>query len=358
MEKKGRRKNILLFTMFLTIVLIATVMISIRYGFNLSDILYKGRRFEPLRGKIVYEKDAEIYMMNRDGSNKTKLIGREMIGGLPMDKPAVSPDGTRIAFSAGYYIEGGKNPRAEVAIYIFDLISGTFRQITPTGAYYENPSWAPDGKKLAFQSAPFIEISPGMWGPGNWSIFVADLETGEIKKLTDGEDPCWSPDGKRIVFSGDRGESLYIINADGSNRTLLISTPLQIRIKRDLTVVRGGGPITAGGEYIASGTMVEAFQPCWFPDGKKIAFVSWFIQTDIFVINIDDGSLRLISWHEDEFIRPWAKDEWPRVSPDGKEIVFMSTAYGGWNIYVVKLETGEIKRLTSDGGEYPSLSPL
>jgi Tol biopolymer transport system component len=333
--------------MFLTIVLIAVVMISIQYGFNLnlSDILYKGRRFEPLKGKIVYRKNSEIYVMNRDGTNQTKLIGREIID-FPMRAPAVSPDGTRIAFSAGYYIEGGSNPRAEVAIYIFDLLSGTFRQVTPKGCY-ENPKWSPDGKWLVFQSGPFVEISPGQWWVKQWDIYKVNLETGEIKRLTEdgGEDPDWSPDGTKIAYKGKDG--IYIMNSDGSNKTKLIGNQ---HLEGELKVI-GNKTITV------SGMIYGLCQPCWFPDGKRIAFVAWFDQTDIFLVNCDGSNLTLISWHEDEFIRAHAKDEWPRVSPDGKEIVFMS-AYGGWNIYKIVLETGEIKRLTSDGGEYPSLSPL
>lgn len=75
-----------------------------------------------------------------------------------------------------------------------------------------DPVWSPDGKKVAFTSNQ----------DGKWSIYVIDLNTNEVKQLTDSSAseiaPSWSPDGSRIVFSSDRsGEwEIYTMNADGT----------------------------------------------------------------------------------------------------------------------------------------------
>lgn len=52
-------------------------------------------------------------------------------------------------------------------------------------------------------------------------------------------------------------------------------------------------------------------------------------------------------------------DRDPAISPDGKRLAFASTREGGWNLYVLDLETGHVSRLTS-GLEFkgnPTWSP-
>ncbi len=80
-----------------------------------------------------------------------------------------------------------------------------------------NPEASPDGKKIAFMSRR----------DGNWEIYVMDLDTHEIKRLTnnganDGL-PIWSPDGRTIAFASDRsGEwAIWAMSPDGSNQRML-----------------------------------------------------------------------------------------------------------------------------------------
>jgi len=85
-----------------------------------------------------------------------------------------------------------------------------------------DPVWSPDGTKVAFTS------NEG----GNWNIYLIDLETDEVRRLTDGSaneaSPSWSPDGSRIVFSSDQsGEwEIYTMKADGTEvRQLTAKSP-------------------------------------------------------------------------------------------------------------------------------------
>jgi Tol biopolymer transport system component len=61
-----------------------------------------------------------------------------------------------------------------------------------------NPSWSPDGSKIAFS---------GLVGGFN-DLFVYDLSASQLKRLTSDAfaelDPAWSPDSRQIVFSTDR----------------------------------------------------------------------------------------------------------------------------------------------------------
>jgi len=86
-----------------------------------------------------------------------------------------------------------------------------------------DPVWSPDGTKLAFTSNE----------SGKWCIYVLDLATNEIKRLTDDQSnaiaPAWSPDGTKITFSSDRSGrwEIYLMEADGSGVQPLTGTEQQ-----------------------------------------------------------------------------------------------------------------------------------
>jgi Tol biopolymer transport system component len=87
----------------------------------------------------------------------------------------------------------------------------------------QDPSWAPDGRRLAFAKGR--------------SIVILDLQTHERTNLplTTGDpqesvaSPAWSPDGARLVFVRDELEAkyekhIYIVDADGRNLRQLTSS--------------------------------------------------------------------------------------------------------------------------------------
>ena len=105
--------------------------------------------------------------------------------------PAISPDGTKIAFSS--------NREGSWDLYILDMISGETSKFTDTRAYDGNPSWSPDGKWLAYES----------YHINNLDIFIQDLDQkqGPIS-LTNHPAadyaPNWSGQGRRISFISTR----------------------------------------------------------------------------------------------------------------------------------------------------------
>ena len=76
-----------------------------------------------------------------------------------------------------------------------------------------DPSWSPDGAKLAFSR------------PDTGTVWVADADGTNVRYVTPGEDPAWSPDGTRLVVGdrpGARGRTnLFVVNADGTGRRQL-----------------------------------------------------------------------------------------------------------------------------------------
>ena len=77
-------------------------------------------------------------------------------------------------------------------------VDGTMdRQLTFPPMEVSAPSWAPDGRHIAFN---------GRVNGGRWKIYVMPAEGGTPEQLISGEEsefaPEWSPDGSRIVFGG------------------------------------------------------------------------------------------------------------------------------------------------------------
>jgi len=78
-----------------------------------------------------------------------------------------------------------------------------------------NPSWNPDGQRIAFAWTRGFE-------PGTYNIFIMDVATRNIVQLTHGagrnENPVWAPDGIHLVFSSRRGSGFQIFTmlADGT----------------------------------------------------------------------------------------------------------------------------------------------
>ena len=75
-----------------------------------------------------------------------------------------------------------------------------------SAAYVWDPSFSPDGKKIAF--------SRQLVGTNNAEIFVKNFADGTLKRLTTNgaydTHPTWSPDGTRIAFASNRSGTAQI----------------------------------------------------------------------------------------------------------------------------------------------------
>ena len=142
----------------------------------------------PDRKKIAFAAVGDIYVMTV--GSKPENITKDKF--LDTD-PAWSPDGNQLVYSSD---KGGNH----LQLRIYDMRTGTDRQLTNLPTQPQGASWSPDGTRIAFFDVDNI------WRSAR--ISVVDVESGKVTKIHDTLNapgmPTWSPDGKRIALSQRR----------------------------------------------------------------------------------------------------------------------------------------------------------
>src|ERR1700677_1897045 len=104
-------------------------------------------------------------------------------------------------------------------IYIM-ASDGTGVQRMTDGGYATSPSWSPSGQFLAF--AWNRKYGPG--APGGQDIYIMDIASKRWTQLTHDEGrqdfPSWSPDGRHIVFQREKGggSEIWTMLSDGTEQ--------------------------------------------------------------------------------------------------------------------------------------------
>ena len=112
-------------------------------------------------------------------------------------------------------------------IYTMDADGSNVQKMSDQG-YAISPSWSPNGQFLAF--AWIRHYGPG--APGAQDIYIMDVASHQWVQLThDGgrnDFPSWSPDGRHIVFQSSRSghDEIWTMLADGSQQTQLTNSGL------------------------------------------------------------------------------------------------------------------------------------
>jgi len=85
---------------------------------------------------------------------------------------------------------------------------GNARRLTFQGGYNQTPRFCPR------KETPLIAFT-GRDERNAFDVFVYDLKTGKIDRVTQGQgsnfDPSWSPDGRLLVYASSRG-GLFVMN--------------------------------------------------------------------------------------------------------------------------------------------------
>ncbi len=152
--------------------------------------------------------DPEIYVVNADGSALKRLTAFKGPDVSPVWNPKT---GTQLAWVSGR--------TGLPQIYMMDADGTSVQRVTDQG-YAVSPSWSPNGQFLAFSW--IRHYGPG--APGNQDIYVMDIASKQFVQLTHdsgrNDFPSWSPDGRHLVFQSDRiGRwQIFTMLADGSQQ--------------------------------------------------------------------------------------------------------------------------------------------
>ena len=107
-------------------------------------------------------------------------------------------------------------------IFLMDADGSNLQQITSEG-YAVSPSWSPNGQLLAFSW--IRHYGPG--APGGQDIYIMDIASRQFVQLTHdarvNDFPSWSPDGRHLVFQSNRSgsEQIWMMLADGTHQQQL-----------------------------------------------------------------------------------------------------------------------------------------
>jgi len=272
-----------------------------------ADIMAQFGYKSLLGTKIYFESNRggsrEIWSMDPDGSNQKQLTFFKSIA----MRPAVSPDGTVLAFTTD--VTGGWMIRMQ------SLVTGGrlpfYNPAAPQNVYLD---FTPDGKRVVFNSN--LNIAGGQ-------LYTANVDGSDLQRLTfsrsiDTEPRVNPKTGNEIVFvSGRSGmPQIYKMNMDGADVQRLTD---------------GEG---------------EAVNPAWHPNGQHIAF-SWTkgFAPGNFNIFIMDVATRQIS----QLTFGAGRNESPAWAPDGRHLVFSSNRDGGTQIWTMLADGTQVQKLTTQG---------
>jgi Tol biopolymer transport system component len=141
--------------------------------------------------------DAALTILNAE--NGDKVIEHRFPGLGEVYTPTFSPDGRQVAFAA---IVGGFTD-----LFVADVQTGELRRLTHDLFTDLQPSWSPDGAAVAFVTDRFSTDLPVL-GFGNYRLAVIDPDDGEIQALPvfgKGKhiNPQWTRDGQGLYFITD-----------------------------------------------------------------------------------------------------------------------------------------------------------
>jgi len=155
--------------------------------------------------KIGTDKDEKIYISNLQGGDLRPISHIAAIE----EEPKVNPKtGTEIVFISGR--------TGHPQLWKMSIDGGNAEMLTTGEGDVSNPSWSPNGQFVAFSWTRGYEY-------GQFNIFVMDVVTHKYYQLThdtgDNENPTWAPDGLHIAFASKAGRvsQIYTMLADGSH---------------------------------------------------------------------------------------------------------------------------------------------
>jgi Tol biopolymer transport system component len=291
-----------------------------------------------LKGRLAFvsavDGNADIYTMNADGTGIERLTTdpeQEL-------QPVWAPAGDQLAFTVG--------DAGSTRIHTMNADGSNVKGLTPEQSYSSDPSWSagPDGLKLAYASQR----------DGSDDIVSLNTSTGVVSVLAglpgyDGQ-PSWSPDGRRLAFVIDYEFydfvlDVFTMNADGTGQVPITHSmnlgASPMRYYQHPAWSPDGNLIAfVWGEDFGSSVGVSFHVAVMAPDGSGVRNLAWAGDINRYHYFLDPGSL---AW-----------------SPDGRGIAFSFADCEGGTADGVPgpvCPTRSVKYVPLTGGEAVTLIP-
>lgn len=183
---------------------------------------------------------SSIYVMEDNGSNLRRITDTRFWD----TTPRWFTEGKRILFARDY--SRGKGNVNNGEFFIINETGLNEKRFMINHPTDRQPAISPNGKFIAFNSNR----------SGNWDIYTLNLETGNLRQLTDNDFPSawshrlhWSPDSKQIAYQHD-GEhdtfwNIWIMDADGKRKKRITRNP-----DKGIYLIRGAPVWSPSGRYI------------------------------------------------------------------------------------------------------------
>jgi Tol biopolymer transport system component len=295
----------------------------------------------------------EIYVMNADGSDQTRLTNNTVSD----HSPIFSPDGTKIAFTSE---RGGNFSRG---IYVMNSDGTEPTRLDSGGFDYQ---WSADSQRLLYSNNGRAYVVSRDGTNRTQISRNTNTNTDFISEVS------WSADNSRIAYTGyinNLGPNVFVMNADGSNVVQLTnntnykSNPAISRDGRTVAYVErqpsntgrslydiyvadfGGGNVrkltTEGSDY---------YDIVWMPDSTKLAAIKdthlsatsanagLMTGSSIWLFSLDGTPPRQVSYDPKSF--DWGS----RLSRDASKFAFA----GNDGLFTVNFDGTERRLLTED----------
>ncbi len=300
---------------------------SLRVGWNASLQQVLGMEVDTLSVKWAEALKADYlpFMEGRDAPSDvgTLVLAPSRGSGSQNLAPSLSPDGRHLVYTS-------ERDLFSFNLFLADAETGEVVETLTSAA--TNPhfdalrftdssgSWSWDGNSLAFV----------VFADGDNEIVLADSDDGDIQKRISIEGigaiqgPSWSPDGETIVFSGSKGGITDLF----------------------LHEIRSGATTQLTDDREAD------FQPVFSPDGRYVAFSSdrseatdfqklSYAKFQLAILDTETGMVERLDIFGSE-----VKHINPQYSPDGRSLYFISDVDGFSDIYRIRLDSGQVQRIT------------
>ncbi|HRH60941.1 MAG TPA: hypothetical protein PL045_10250, partial [Chitinophagaceae bacterium] len=264
------------------------------------------------------------------------------------------------------------------SLWMQNINSDTAIQLTDGDGYDYQPDCSPNGSKIIFTR----------YNGSSEELMLLDLSTKNTVALTNNNavnlEPHFSPDGKQIVF----------VSTVDSHRFLLYKADVSTNSLNNITCLTPGKQSEVKRYYYSA--YDHAINPCWSADGKKIYFVSnhevahgtgnivcinadgsdsiqtirseetsWNARPDI---SSDGSRIVYSSYSGGNFHQLWMlpaaggypmpltygeyDNTYPRWSPDGKQIAFISNRTGNTSLWIVNVYDGGQRQIAAKQLQY------